>query len=200
MQLSKNLPVSVYFCYCNTSFYVFVTLTDLLDQSRSLPMGNSLHILLLGFLFLLHFPDIQFIFNFPVRSKERECSDAHSLYCWEKSASESRDWLNPQQMILLKTGRRKDWTSELRHTNMLKLLMKAVLGSSTSNEISWETSAWFMATEVMTVWAKRDVTVQSIATLCTSTCNMNNKYLNTDNDHGKCHLKHYCEPRLNGLH
>ena len=83
---------------------------------------------------------------------------------------------------------------------MLKLLMKAVLGSSTSNEISWETSAWFMATEVMTVWAKRDVTVQSIATLCTSTCNMNNKYLNTDNDHGKCHLKHYCEPRLNGLH
>lgn len=47
--------------------------------------------------------------------------------------------------------------------------MKAVLGSSTSKKISWEEFALFRALEVMTVWAKRDVTVQSTVTLYTST-------------------------------
>lgn len=54
-------------------------------------------------------------------------------------------------------------------TDMLKLLMKAVLGNSTLNAISWEVFALFRAFEVMTVRAKRDVTVQSTVTLYTST-------------------------------
>lgn len=52
---------------------------------------------------------------------------------------------------------------------MLKLLMKAVLGSCTSKEISWEAFALFQALEVMTVRANRDATVQSTVTLYTST-------------------------------
>lgn len=47
--------------------------------------------------------------------------------------------------------------------------MKAVFGSSTSKEISWELFALFMAFEVITVWAKRDITEQSTVTLTTST-------------------------------
>lgn len=61
------------------------------------------------------------------------------------------------------------WRSEWRQTDMLKFVMKAVLGSSTSKKISWEVFALFRALEVMTVWAKRDVTVQSTITLYTST-------------------------------
>lgn len=61
------------------------------------------------------------------------------------------------------------WRSEWRQTDMLKFVMKAVLGSSTSKKISWEVFALFRALEVMTVWAKRDVTVQSTVTLYTST-------------------------------
>lgn len=52
---------------------------------------------------------------------------------------------------------------------MLKFVMKAVLGSSTSKKISCDLFALFRALEVMTVWAKRDVTVQSTITLYTST-------------------------------
>lgn len=48
---------------------------------------------------------------------------------------------------------------------MLKLLMKAVLGSSTSKKISRETLALFKALEVMTVRANRDATMQSTFTL-----------------------------------
>lgn len=52
---------------------------------------------------------------------------------------------------------------------MLKSAMKAVLGISTSKEISWGAPTRFIAVEVMTVWAKRDVTVQAIVMLYTST-------------------------------
>lgn len=55
-------------------------------------------------------------------------------------------------------------------TDMLKLVIKAVLGSSTSKKTSLDELALFKATEVMTVWAKRDVTVHATVTLCTSTC------------------------------
>lgn len=53
---------------------------------------------------------------------------------------------------------------------MLKFVIKADLGSSTSKKISLDVFALFRAIEVMTVWAKRDVTVQSTVTLCNSTC------------------------------
>lgn len=54
-------------------------------------------------------------------------------------------------------------------TDMLKLVINAVFGSSTLKEISWELFALFMALEVMIVWAKRDITEQSTVTLTTST-------------------------------
>lgn len=54
-------------------------------------------------------------------------------------------------------------------TDMLKLLMNAVLGSSTSKKISWEAFALFKALEVTTVRANRDATVQSTVMLYTST-------------------------------
>lgn len=60
-------------------------------------------------------------------------------------------------------------TRKIRQTDMLKFEMKAVLGKSTSKKISWDTFALFTATEVMTVWAKREATVHSTVTLCTST-------------------------------
>ena len=45
-------------------------LTDSLDQSCSLSRGNGLLILFLGFLFLLHLPNIHLTFDFPVRHKD----------------------------------------------------------------------------------------------------------------------------------
>lgn len=71
-----------------------------------------------------------------------------------------------------KLGETASWKhveSECRHTDMLKLLMKAVFGSSTSKEISREMFPLFRAVEAMTVRAKRDLTVQSTVKLCTST-------------------------------
>ena len=55
-------------------------------------------------------------------------------------------------------------------TNMLKLVMKAVFGRSTSKNISFDELPLFRALVVMTVWAKRDATLQSTLTLCTSIC------------------------------
>lgn len=52
---------------------------------------------------------------------------------------------------------------------MLKFVINAVFGSSTSKNISWEELALFKAFEVMTVWAKRDDTTHSTVTLCSST-------------------------------
>ncbi len=51
---------------------------------------------------------------------------------------------------------------------MLKLVMKDVLGNSTSKDTSCEVLALLRALVVMTVWAKRDITLQSTFMLCTS--------------------------------
>lgn len=51
---------------------------------------------------------------------------------------------------------------------MLKLVMKEVFGNSTSKDTSFEMLALLRAFVVMTVWAKRDVTLQSTFTLCIS--------------------------------
>lgn len=58
---------------------------------------------------------------------------------------------------------------------MLKLVMKDVLGNSTSKDTSFEALALLRALVVMTVWAKRDITLQSTFMLCTSIYNTENK-------------------------
>lgn len=60
-------------------------------------------------------------------------------------------------------------------TDMLKLVMKAILGNSISKKISWDEFSLFSALEDMTVCAKRDDTVQVIRMLCTSTFWINGK-------------------------